>query len=277
VSRAAWCLLLFLPWFLLPALGRDQQPTRTAPLDEMALTFSPKEQADIKLAVEAVLPPRWAVTRTQIGSAPTDWFSDDPRAGFLVECSDGDDSARIWFLPRDWIGIRKVPNQAALTCYWEGVLAGDKYKTITHAPDGVQQALSHLGGNSMGTPSLINGGYYQAECIFRGKFQSADASALRLIRKNCTTPPAFEEAALSLVVLGVPAESVFRRAAREVKGSNKDLFCSALGEMGGDEAIGVLCEVLSDSTVDAYQRGYAAMALQRHEDERIGPALHKAL
>src|SRR5262249_26042663 len=87
----------------------------------------------------------------------------------------------------------------------------------------------------------------------------------------------FAEAAHSLVVLGVPARGVLLRAAREVQGKDKDYFCSALGSMGGEDAIEVLCEVVADAKVEDQQRKRAAMALDGQRGNRIGPALQKAL
>ncbi len=230
-------------------------------------------------AVRKVLPPGWGVTRTQQGSSPDDWETSSPKAGFLVEGGNGKDTFRIWFLPRDWVGIRKVPNKAPRTCYWEGILVGDHYKTITAASDETFcDRMHHLFlGSSQSTPSLCNGGYHEALKIFRGKADAADRESRALIKKHCKTPEQFAEAAHSLVVLGVPAKSVFLRAAREVEGMDKDLFCSVLGYMGGEDAIGVLCDLVADARLEGQRRGYAASALAGHTDKRIGPALHTAV
>ena len=58
---------------------------------------------------------------------------------------------------------------------------------------------------------------------------------------------------------------------------DKNFFTDALGLMGGDDAIGVLCDVLSDSKAGDPARFWAAMALRKYTDKRIGPALHRAL
>ena len=276
LSRIAWAILLATPWFLLPAFGRDQ-PAQRAQQDEIAVPFSASDQTNIKKAVEAVLPAPWVITKTKLGSTPSDWYCDDPRGGFVVECSNGQETCRIWFLPLDWIGIRQVPNKAARTCYWEGVLAGSRYKTITHIHnDRLQEVMQKL-FDGMSTPSLVNSGYSRAMDIFAHRMEATDAAAQRLIKEHCTTPEEFEEAAHSLIVLGVPARTVFIRAAREVESYGRDLFCGALGLMGGDEAIGVLCDVLANPKVSDHERSYAAMDLRQHTDKRIGPALHKAL
>ena len=93
----------------------------------------------------------------------------------------------------------------------------------------------------------------------------------------CVSPQEFAAAAHSLIVLGVPAKSVFIRAAKEVAGGDKDLFCSALGLIGGAEPIGILCDVAADEHMPDQQRSYAAMALRGHLDSRIGPVMTKAL
>lgn len=236
-----------------------------------------KVQARLRDEVGRILPAGWTITNTRVGVAPPDWHTQDPKAGFLVEGGNSVDSFEIYFLPLDWIGIRKVPNRAPFTCYWEGILAGEKYKTITAGNDVLQHKVQQLFDRSMHTPSLVNSGYDRAIEIFKGKLKTAEQTARALIEKHCNNAEEFREAAHSLIVLGVPAKAVYLRAAREVQGADKDLFCSALGLMGGDDAIGLLCEIAADSTVPDQRRKYAVMALCRHTDKRIVPALHAAL
>jgi hypothetical protein len=225
--------------------------------------------------VEAILPKGWSVMRTVSGSTPLDWWTDDPKAGFLVEARKGEQLLQIWFLPRDWVGIRKTPNRAPYTCYWHGILAGDKYKTITFATDdNLQKRVEDLG---VFTPCLTNSGYDRALRIFAGKLDQADARAAELIRKHCRTPPQFNEAMSSLNHLGVPARKVFLDAARRARGEDRSRYTSILGLLGGEEAIGLLCHMASDLQVSASERNYAVLALRRHQDRRIGPALHVAL
>ena len=199
------------------ALGRDEERAAKAPQGEIAQTFTERERAEMRKAVEAVLPPQWFVFKTKVDSTPPDWWCDDPYGGFLVECSNGSEVCRVWFLPLDWIGIRKVPNNAAQTYNWEGVLGGSKYKTITHCDnDELQDAMHNLFGRDMSTPSPIHsgyGGYDRAQEIFAHRTEEADAVAQRLIKEHCTTPGEFAEAAHSLIVLGVPARTVFLRCA----------------------------------------------------------------
>jgi hypothetical protein len=245
------------------------------------LDFSnPNVQAKLKKAVEGILPDGWTITKTSAGVTPSDWETSTPKAGFLIEAGDGNGAnARIFILPRDWIGIRKLKNQRPSSCYWEGILVGDTYKTITGSSDNkFQERVQDLfPRGSMRTPSLVNYGYDLAMEIFKDKCKEADQTAQALIKEHCNTPEEFAEAAHSLIVLGVPAKSVFLRAVRDVQSADKDLFCSALGHIGGEDAIGVLCEIVVDERVADYRRKYAVMALDGHTDKRIGPALVKAL
>ncbi len=234
--------------------------------------------ADVVGSVLAILPPGWQITAASAETSPPDWHTDNPKAGLLVEGRSGTDTFRIWFLPRDWIGIRKVRNQAPRTClcYWQGVLKGDRYKTITAAPDSFQQQIDRKLG--MTTPSLVNaGGWEDALKLFRGRRQAADEAAVSLIRQYCHTPEEFTEAAHSLVVLGVPARNVYLWAAVVTPSAERDIYYSVLGEVGDREAIGLLCRVVADARLYDGERKYAVMALDRHADERIAPALRRAL
>jgi hypothetical protein len=245
------------------------------------LDFSnPNVQAKLKKAVEGILPDGWTITKTSAGVTPSDWETNTPKAGFLIEAGDSSGAtAQVFILPRDWIGIRKLKNQRPSSCYWEGILVGDTYKTITASPDNkFQERVQDLfPRGSMRTPSLVNSGFDLAMEIFKDKCKETDQTAQALIREHCTTPEEFAEAAHSLIVLGVPAKSVFVRAARDVKSDDRDFYWSALGHIGGEEAIGVLCDIVVDERVPDYHRKYAMMALYGHTDKRIGPALVKAL
>ena len=184
---------------------------------------------------------------------------------------------RSYFLPRDWVGIRQVPNRAPRTCYWEGVLCGERYKAITFATsDDFQRRTEKLLGG-MRTPSLVNGGYHEAQTIFARNAEAADRAAQALIAAHCKTPRQFAEAAHSLIVLGVPARKAFMRAAREAEGGEQSFFFSALGYFGDRETIGLLCELVADPKIPDYERKYAVLSLRGHADKRIAPALHTAL
>jgi hypothetical protein len=248
--------------------------------DRAAPRYSPskEEQERLQDAVRTILPAGFRITRTAVVDSAPDWHSDEPKAGFLVEAGDRDKTVRICFLPRDWIGIRKQHNEAPRTCYWEGIRDGDRYKTITAGNDEFQRRVGDLPGQmAWRTPSLRNGGYGDAARMFHGRQDEVDRATQALVEKHCKTYEEFAEAAHSLIVLGVPAKAVFLRAAREVEGLDKDLFCGALGDLGGDDAIGVLCEIVADAKQEDMRRKYAAVALEDRFDKRIGPALHQAI
>jgi len=252
---------------------------RVEPLATNILTKDLPQRFGASIAdVEKILPEGWSVMRTVSGSTPPDWWTDNPKAGFLVEARNGENVLQIWFLPLDWIGIRKTPNRASHRVYWQGILATDNYKTITFATDeSLQACVQHLGKYGLSTPCLVNSGYDRALRIFAGKLDWADRQAAALVQKHCRSPGQFREALTSLNDLGVPARRLFLRAARAARGEDRSRYTSILGLIGGDEAIGLLCDIGTDLQVSAYERKYALLALERHKDIRIGPALHRAL
>jgi hypothetical protein len=241
-----------------------------------------KVQESLRAEVAKMLPKGYRVTGTRTCAVPPDWHTDDPRSGFMVEGSKGTDRFEIFFLPRDWIGIRKVVNLMPKGLNTAGIHANDKYLTITFAsdnefPDEVSNLFDETGG--MPGTSLRWRGMEDATMVFFGKkkLPKTDKAALALVEKHCKTSEEFAEAARSLVQLGVPAQSVFLRAARELDGEDQRDFCLVLGDMGGEEAIGLLCEIVSNSRLDDERRAYAVEALDGLRDKRIGPALVKAL
>jgi hypothetical protein len=231
-------------------------------------------QAGLAQAVRKALPQGWAVTGTTPAATPPDWHTDSLKAGFAVSGRNGPQTFTIYFLPADWIGIRKVPNAAPRHTYWEGILVGDGLVTITASSDLWFHEGFQRNSPWRSTPSLTNGGFWRTQQVFFGRRKAIDATALALVHQHCRTPAEFAEAAHSLVVLGVPAKSVFLRAAREVEGMGKDLFCSALGRIGGADAVDAICDVLADPRVPDHQRMYAAMALGH---QAVGPGVLPAL
>src|SRR5260370_23180896 len=75
-------------------------------------------QAKLKAAVTRILPEGWSITQARMGVSPPDWFTDNPKAGFLIEGGAGEGEAfRICFLPHDWIGIRKPVSHEPKSLY----------------------------------------------------------------------------------------------------------------------------------------------------------------
>ncbi|HEY7312593.1 MAG TPA: hypothetical protein VH643_24730 [Gemmataceae bacterium] len=194
--------------------GADLELRRRAELlvDKILTKDFPQRFGESIAVVEKLLPSGWSILRTVSGSTPPDWWTDDPKAGFLIEARNGNEVLQIWFLPLDWIGIRKTRNRAWRSVYGQGILTGDKYKTITYiADDKLHEWFSRRLGSE---PSLINGGYSEAMRIFAGKLERADRIAAALVRKHCHTSKQFNEAISSLDDLGVPARNLFLRGAR---------------------------------------------------------------
>jgi len=217
--------------------------------------------------------PGWEITRTERNTTPTGWQAFGSVA-FLVEGKRGNDTFSVWFLPLDWIGIRK-PGHAVRTNYWEGILVGQHHKTITVSTDSkLPEQVRKL---KMSTPSIVNSGWWRTQEIFKDRFKEADETAQRLIAKHCVDRAGRDEAAHSLVVLGVPAKTVFIEGAVNGRGHPRGLCVSALGWFGGKDAVKALCQVVTDRKADQLDRKYAAQGLEMIGDPDAGPALLEGL
>ncbi len=190
-SWIAFTGLLLMPW-LLPAFGRDQTRREEETEIKVVQAFSLEEQAEMRRAVEKELPAPWTVIRTKVGVAPPDWYSDDRRGGFGVECSNGEKSCQVWFLPMDWVGIHKRPvppgvcTKRGPSSYWDGIQDRRKYKTILDAPDGAPWDTEEGFRRWAYSPDLSYWGYKRAEEVFEGGSgcgrpgrSAADCEALR--------------------------------------------------------------------------------------------------
>jgi hypothetical protein len=266
---------------VLVAAIRSSGPDGTGPAatGQVRETVGRQTQQKMTEAVRKALPEGWAVTRTRAGTMPSGWHSEQPRAGFTVEARNGRDSCSFCFVPADWVGIRRRPEQPGHPWSWEWVLSdGLRFKTIITSTD--ERLRYHswwqltVGGPC--SPSLGRHDYDKAVALYGG-VTAADRAAWRLIERHCRDADDFAIAARSLLHLGVPARTVFLRAAREVDGMDRDCFTGVLGDMGGPDAIGVLCDLVADPRLEDIRRGYVASALRGHTDEQIGPALQKAV
>lgn len=234
------------------------------------------EQTKLEAELLKVLDKTWKITATKSGVTPSDWWTNSAADGFLFELSNGKNQAKVYFLPLDWIGIRKKQNEKA-PHYTEGVLWGDKYKLIA---EGVDQKfvddLYNLFNRSFSTSSLVNSGFMRSQQVFKGKESLAEKMAAQLVSEHCKTPDDLNEAAHSLIVLGVPAKSVFVKAVSETK-NDRTFLISSLGYFDDKACVNALCHVLISPGFTDHERYYATMALRSHYDESIYHALLQSL
>ena len=233
-----------------------------------------EEQDQIVKRLRAVLPLGSIITATSLDRTPDDWYTLDSR-GFEVEGHSGEYSFRIWFLPRDWIGIRRFEADRPRLVYWEGVLLGSDYKTVT-ATDSVPiyEAIERLG---MSTPSLVNSGWGTAQEIYKNRLPEVAEQAKLLMTRFCKDEPCKGEAAYSLIVLGVPAKSITMDCAKHAIGRAQEFCVSALGWWKGQDSVRVLERVISNPASSSRVQNYAAIALEWIADPSAGPTLLKAL
>ena len=214
------------------------------------------------------------INRATAGERPQQWNSTD-RTGVLIAGVHAGQPFRIYFLPRDWIGVRKWRKEGYGGVYWEGVLLGNDYKTITEANDRpVTESVEKLG---MSTPSLVNGGWSTAQELFRGRLRQVEKDSRAMMERFCQTDEDRVEAVHSLIVAGVPAEGLIREFAVKGTGRTREFCITALCHIGGPEAVRILEQSLTDPTVSEQGKKYAVMGLERIADPKSGPAVLAAL
>lgn len=238
-----------------------------APLIHSA-SISAEAQSAILKEFTAALPDGWSIMQTQRESAPGDWRTFD-RVGFLVEGRKDGDWFSTWFLPRDWIGIRRPDPKRRREVHWEGILVGKEVKSITNGPPAVQETVRKL---SMIAALDVNS-WKTTPVVFRGRYDNADSTARRLIRQFCSTDEERREAAFSLSISGVPAKSIFLDYAANGAGLTREFCISTLGEFRSKDCVQALIAVLSDASVSENGRYYAINALDRIGDPEGGPIL----
>jgi len=232
------------------------------------------EQQQIVRRIRTILP-GWTIRQRLLDRTPDDWDTLDNR-GFEIDGKNEERVFQIWFVPKDWLGIRQSRANRTRLVYWEGVLMGQGFKTITNTDQApVLEALLKLG---MHTPSLVNGGWYEAEKLFRDRMSEVDSRAQKLVSRFCKDQSCRDEAAYSLIVLGVPARTITLDCAEHAKREDAQGFCvSALGYLGGADSVRTLGKVISNPLTSPAAQNYAAMSLNLIADPSAGPALLKAL
>jgi hypothetical protein len=232
------------------------------------------QEEQIVRRVRDALPQGSTITRTELNRTPDDWYTFDDR-GFEIDGKNAEHSFQIWFLPKDWLGIRQNKPNRMRTVYWEGVLMGREFKTITNTDQvSVQEALQGL---DMHTPSLVNGGWYEARAVFKDRMTEVDGRAQGLTTHFCKDRSCVDEAAYSLIVLGVPSVTLTLDCAERASENARGFCISALGYMGGQESVRVLGNVISHPLTSPQVQKYAAMSLNAIADPSTGPALLRAL
>jgi hypothetical protein len=236
------------------------------------ITKDQKEQIIRRLGT--TLPQGWSITETALNRTPDDWYTLDNR-GFEIDGKNGEHVFQIWFLPKDWLGIRKFRANRQRLVYWEGILMGRDFKTITNTDQvPVQQAIQRL---DMYTPSLVNGGWHEAQTLFKDRISEVDRRAQSLVSLSCSDQPCKDEAAYSLIVLGIPARTIALDCAEHATEDAQGFCVSALGYLAGQDSVRVLGDVISNPKTSPRVQKYAAMSLNSIADPSSGPALLRAL
>jgi len=254
---------------LIPALFVLLVPTLQSVSQVSTAWITPEEQAKLVRDVSAHLPAGWVVVRQELNRTPSGWYTTDTR-GFEIEGRNGDQAFHVWILPNDWIGIRRAK---PIRGRWGAEVFGTpNFKAIVDADYPVYHALEPLQKSSV---SLVNGG--QLTQTFRDRMDEVEKKTQELINRYCNDQTCRDEAAYSLIVLGVPARKIFLDCAEHGSGEPQEVCAEALGPMKDAASRQVLERVVSSPATSSATRRAAAYSLQQIGNASSGPALLEGL
>jgi len=234
-----------------------------------AVWITPAEQNQVVQSVFALLPAGWTIVRQELNQTPADWFTTDRRS-FEIEGKNGEQVFHIWILPNDWIGIRRAKPKRPR--WGAEVFRTAQFKAIIDADYPVYHALEGL---QKGTVSMVNGAVpIQA---FRDRMDEVDSQTQSLVNRLCNDRACRDEAAYSLIVLGVPARAIFLDCAEHGFGEPQESCVSVLKMFKESESRQVLERVVSSPESSSAVQKAAAYSLMEVGDASSGPALLKAL
>jgi len=123
---------------------------------------------------------------------------------------------------------------------------------------------------------MVNGGARAAKEVFASDPAALDARARALVEARCITETDRRGAVESLLLLGVPAPSLFREEALRGWGETAEHCAFALRGFPGPETTEVLSRVVAEASKEEVVKA-AALALEGVADPAAGPALVRAL
>lgn len=242
--------------------GKDWPPLKA--INPSSTNFQDKALQDrLVQKVKDALPPKWQIKSRGTG-LPEGWICSSTTPCFRVTITDGKSDNAIWYVPANWIAIRKPTAKNVSGGNWDCINGNATTKVMCQQGDYKFQSenFRSMLSNAQ-TASLINNGFDLSKQIFAGKEHEVDRRALQLVNENCKTAKELQDAAISLIELGVPAKQVFLKASH-VKGDTT-WFISALrllGDSGGKETSAVFMKMLGDPDSTDLVRERSAQALQ---------------
>ncbi len=242
-------------------------------------------QHDLLEKTKVALPAQWNITSTHAGGLPEGWISKDRRTVFCVEAAGPEGSAKVWFVPADWVGILQSPDHKHASwdwLCWDQVLSDGTYKIMGQGEMPFINTTFWKILKGAHTACLTDkAGFDMDMQIFEGKLTSAEKQAQQLIDENCKTKEALNEGVNSLIELGVPAKGIVLKSAKllhNTTGGRGDF--EAIEHFGGNEAKNACLQILSDPASDEFMLIQAAETLEHLgdvSDPRCVQALTAAL
>ena len=211
------------------------------------------------------LPSGSSVTRVVENQVPDEWRSFDTRT-LGIEGKNGERSFRIWIVPEDWVGIRL--QKPVLPRYGAEVFLLEQFRMIPQTGDyAVYQSLERL--------RLISA---RISGQSKGLNTRNEEQTKALIERFCIDQPCRDEAAYSLIVLGVSARPAILNCAEHGSGEPQETCLGVLYAWPDPETLRVLHDVLSRKpSVPASVKAAAWSLRYIGVTAASGPALLEAL
>jgi len=230
-----------------------------------------QQRTKLELRVRGALPPGWTITRTVMNRIPDGWVSSDLR-GFEIDGKNGEQAVQVWFLPREWVGIRVAEPGPRTYPPWERCWLVGGFKAVSHTD---QETVQEGFWRHLGAENILTAGRWEA--FFMGRAEDVDGQTQALVNRQCKDRACRDAATLSLLGIGVPARTLTLDCAAHGLGQAQRSCVWDLLYVRGRESVNVLDDVVSGPASSPDVRMTAAMVLGFIGDPASGPALLKGL
>lgn len=262
IARMRWLRLAILLFMLVDASDIPVAAQNTA----LWMTSDQREKLLNRLSDS--LPPGWSVTRVVENQVPDEWRTFETRT-LGIEGKNRERSFHLWIVPEDWVGIR--PQKSAFPRYGPEAYVLDRFKMILQSDYAVYQALERW--RLVSARGWKTEGRENPQTVARVEEQTK-----ALVERFCSDRACRDEAAYSLIVLGISARAVTLDCAEHGSGEAQEVCLGVLQAWPGPETLRILHSVLSRKPSAPVAVKAAAWALRYiGVDEASGPALLEAL
>ncbi|MDP6354799.1 MAG: HEAT repeat domain-containing protein, partial [Planctomycetota bacterium] len=220
----------------------------------------------LKERARAALPKDWQITSFQEGIVPDGWASSDSSCVKLV-AEQGNKKVTFWLLPLDWVGVRLKSANSRPPGKPVYVSSRD-YRGIFHLADLSERLICR---GMYAWPGRYHDSVYPPDT-----WPELNELINKLILEHCPTDAARDEAARSLLDLGIPAPALIRDRAENSRAKDRDRFIRYLPRYAGPKALPLLRRLMLDAedkaTRKAAERSHRSVLARIAYDEMGSPA-----